>query len=128
MNKNETRVLIMEDDEMLREIYTVKLEMEGFLVESAANGAEGLERASKQEPDLILLDMIMPRMTGLEFLEAYDLAGKHPTVKTVVLSNKSSIQDINAAKSLGALDYLVKAQHTPDQIVERLRTYLDSKA
>jgi DNA-binding response OmpR family regulator len=124
MNSQKPRVLIVEDDDMLREIYAVKLEMEGFLVETARDGAEGLEKATRREPTVILLDMIMPRMTGLEFLEAYELAIKHPTVKTIVMSNKSSPQDITAAKSLGVIEYLIKAQHTPEDIVGRLWAHL----
>jgi DNA-binding response OmpR family regulator len=119
------RVLIVEDDELLREIYATKLEMEGFQVETAKDGLEGLEKASRAKPDIILLDMIMPRMTGLEFLQAFRPASNHPRIATVIMSNKSTVAEINRAKELGALDYLIKSQHTPDQIVERIHTYIN---
>jgi DNA-binding response OmpR family regulator len=119
-------ILVIEDDEMLREIYAVKLQMEGFVVDTAQDGAEGLAKATANEPDIILLDMIMPRMTGLEFLAAYQLSSNHPGVKAIVLSNKSSVHDVNEAKSLGVSDYLIKARHTPDDIVARLWTVLAS--
>ncbi len=118
-------VLLIEDDELLREIYATKLEMEGFAVDTAVDGMEGLEKATRREPDVILVDMIMPRMTGLEFLRAYQLQQQHPRVKAVVISNKSTSRDITQAKSMGVLDYLIKSQHTPQDIVARIRDFLD---
>jgi CheY-like chemotaxis protein len=120
-------VLIIEDDELLREIYATKLTMEGFAVDTANDGLEGLEKATQKEPDIILLDMLMPRMTGLEFLEAYRLPAKHPNVKAVVMSNKSTPREINQAKTMGVLDYLIKSQHTPQDIAARVRSYLDEE-
>jgi CheY-like chemotaxis protein len=98
--------------------------MEGFHVETATDGMEGLEKARTAKPDIILLDMIMPRMTGLEFLAAYQAPGSRPIVKTVVMSNKSSTREINQAKALGVLDYLIKSQLTPQEIVTRIHGYL----
>ncbi len=118
-------VLIIEDDELLREIYATKLDLEGFAVTTARDGMEGLELATANEPNVILLDMIMPRMTGLEFLRAYRPSVLHPRVATVVMSNKSSVREINQAKALGVLDYLIKSQHTPDNIVDRIRALLE---
>jgi two-component system, OmpR family, alkaline phosphatase synthesis response regulator PhoP len=121
------KILIIEDDELLREIYATKLELEGFEVETAYDGVDGLEKAILEEPNMILLDMIMPRMTGLEFLRVYRPSQLHPRVATVVMSNKSSNQEINLAKELGVIEYLIKSQHTPDDIVARVRNHL-SKA
>jgi CheY-like chemotaxis protein len=119
-----TTVLIVEDDELLREVYATKLQMEGFSVDTAVDGFDALEKVKAKEPDVILLDMIMPRMTGLEFLKAYSLRANHPNVKTVVMSNKSSPHEINQAKTMGVVDYLIKSQHTPQDIVRRIRSYL----
>jgi DNA-binding response OmpR family regulator len=124
MTKN--TVLIIEDDELLREVYATKLEMEGFVVDTAIDGAEGLKKANASEPDVILLDMLMPQMNGLEFLRAYRLAAKHPNVTALVISNKSSTKEINEAKAMGARDYLIKSQHTPAEIVEHIRSHLDN--
>jgi CheY-like chemotaxis protein len=115
-------ILIVEDDELLREIYATKLEMEGFNVTTASDGVEGLEKATSGGPDIILLDMIMPRMTGLEFLMAYQ--SRSPRAKCVIMSNKSSTKEINQAKALGVLDYLIKSQLTPQEIVTRVHEYL----
>jgi DNA-binding response OmpR family regulator len=117
-------ILVIEDDELLREIYATKLELEGFDVATAVDGLDGLEQATSREPHMILLDMVMPRMTGLEFLRAYQPQMLHPRVVTLVMSNKSTAHDINQAKALGVLDYLIKSQHTPDDIVTRIRKHL----
>src|SRR5215469_2184845 len=114
-------VLIIEDDELLREVYATKLEMEGFDVQTASDGAEGLHKATTSEPDVILLDMLMPQMNGLEFLRAYRLQSQHPNVTALVISNKSSTKEINEAKTMGARDYLIKSHHTPAEIVDRIR-------
>ncbi|MDB5178276.1 MAG: DNA-binding response regulator VicR [Patescibacteria group bacterium] len=122
--------LIIEDDDLLREIYATKLEMEGFTVITARDGREGLEKAAAYDPpDIILLDMVMPHMNGLEFLETYQPKNFHPPIAILVMSNKSSIHEVTRAKALGALEYLIKAQHTPDDIMARIRSHLpDEKA
>jgi CheY-like chemotaxis protein len=117
-------VLIIEDDELLREVYAAKFAMEGFIVDTAQDGREGLQKATASRPDLILLDMAMPLMNGLEFLETYRPATRQPQVATVIISNKSTASEINRAKALGVRDYLIKAQHTPDQLVAKIRRYL----
>jgi DNA-binding response OmpR family regulator len=117
-------ILIIEDDELLREIYATKFQLEGFDVATAIDGLDGLEQATNREPHIILLDMIMPRMTGLEFLRAYQPQLLHRQVATIVMSNKSTTHDIDQAKALGVLDYLIKSQHTPDDIVTRIRQHL----
>jgi two-component system, chemotaxis family, sensor histidine kinase and response regulator PixL len=119
-----TSILVIEDDELLREIYATKLTMEGFQVDTALDGLDGLDKATRSEPDIILLDMIMPRMTGLEFLAAYRQPSQHPRVKTVIISNKSSTKEMNQARALGVRDYLIKSQLTPQDIVTRVRGYL----
>jgi len=118
-----TKVLIIEDDELLREIYATKLSLEGFTVDTAVDGAEGLEKALHQGPDVILLDMLMPNMNGLEFLKAYRIQNTHPRTKTLVISNKSSVSEINQAKAMGVVEYLIKSQHTPAEIANRIRAH-----
>lgn len=118
------KLLVIEDDELLREIYATKFEMEGFTVYTAVDGLDGLEQARINQPQVILLDMIMPRMTGLEFLRKFQPLAIKPPVTTIVISNKSSIKDINEAKALGARDYLIKSRFTPDDIAGHIRTHL----
>jgi two-component system, OmpR family, alkaline phosphatase synthesis response regulator PhoP len=125
MTKPAIRVLVIEDDELLREIYATKLKMEGFQVYTATNGLEGLGKAREINPRIILVDMLMPKMTGLEFLQAVKSQAVSRTATMVVISNKSSPHDINQAKTMGARDYLIKSQFTPHDIVAKVHQYLD---
>lgn len=118
------RILIVEDDEILREIYSTKFSMEGFTVYAAGDGQEALEQAKQQQPSLILLDMLMPRVSGLEFLRLFKDSPESTRAKVLVASNKSSAEMIAQAMSLGACDYLIKSKLTPDEIVARAREHL----
>lgn len=117
-------VLIIEDDALLREIYAAKLELEGFTVDTAADGLTGLEKALANAPDIILLDMLMPHMNGIDFLRAYRPIATRPDVPTVIMSNKSSISDINLTRLLGVREYLIKSELTPDDVVAKVRHHL----
>lgn len=118
------RILIVEDDDVLREVYTMKFDLEGFEVTSAADGQEALEQAKAHRPHLILLDMLMPRVSGIEFLKLFQGTPESDKVKVLVASNKSSSDIIEQAMSLGACEYLVKSKLTPDEIVARAREHL----
>jgi two-component system alkaline phosphatase synthesis response regulator PhoP len=118
------RILIVEDDDILREIYSTKFSMEHFEVYAAADGQEALEQAKAHQPSLILLDMLMPRVSGLEFLRIYHDSAETGKAKVLVASNKSSEDMIAQAMALGACDYLIKSRLTPDEIVERAREHL----
>jgi CheY-like chemotaxis protein len=118
-------ILVIEDDELLREIYATKFSLEGFDVDTATDGLAGLEKATHHQPHVILLDMIMPRMTGLEFLRTYQPTRLTPQITTIIMSNRSSTQEIAQAKALGVADYLIKSRYTPDDIVSRVRSYLE---
>ena len=118
------KILVVEDDDTLREVYSLKLSMEGFVVATAGDGREALELASKAQPDLIILDMMMPRMDGIEFLRAYARVVS-VKAKVLVASNKTISAEIDLAKRLGASDYLVKSQNTPDELVAQVRKHLE---
>ena len=119
-----SKVLVVEDDEMLRKVYTHILEKENFEVASAATGKDALEQADSFQPDLIILDILMPEMDGLEFLRQYDVRNKHPEVKVIVFSNLASTQRINEAVELGAVNYKTKALFSPKEMIELIRTTL----
>lgn len=118
------RILVVEDDETLREVYALKLSMEGFEVDTAADGVDGLAHAEQSPPDLIILDMMMPRMDGIEFLRLYATKAGSGGAKVLVASNKTISQEIDEARQLGASDYLVKSQITPDELVAQVRKHL----
>jgi CheY-like chemotaxis protein len=96
-----TRILIVEDYASLQFLYRSALEAEKYEVRVAQDGDEALIMANKQEPDLILLDLLMPNQGGLEFLRAYNIKN-HPKVKIVVFSNMASPELYDEAKQLGA--------------------------
>jgi DNA-binding response OmpR family regulator len=120
------RILIIEDDPFLGRAYTNVLNKEGFEVDIATDGQLGLDKATASEPDLIILDMLMPNMTGIEFLEKYDIKGSHPNVKVIVFSNMTIQEQVNRAIELGAANYKTKAFFSPKEMVALIRETLQA--
>ena len=111
------KILVVEDNENIRSLYEMKLQFSGFEVEVAKDGKDGLKKAKKFKPDLILLDLLMPEMNGdrmLEKLRSEDW-GEH--VKVVVLTNVSRAEATINLRNLGVHSYLVKANYTPSQVL-----------
>lgn len=119
-------VLVVEDTELLRRIYTDKLTQEGYVVRQAADGLEALNEARSQHLDLILLDLIMPRMSGLEALEALKKDPRTKDIPVIVLSNLGQDADVQRGLSLGAVDYLIKNSAKPADVSAKIRVTLDS--
>jgi DNA-binding response OmpR family regulator len=109
-------IVIIEDDTVLNQAYKLILEKAGHQVRTAHNGAEGLDIVDKSEPDIILLDLLMPTMGGLEFLKEYDLKQKHPKVKVIILSNIGDESEAEKGIQLGAYKYIVKAHASPNDL------------
>lgn len=118
-----SRILIVEDDQFLRKAYNNVLNKENFEVKVAENGTIALEVAASWKPDLIMLDMLMPGIDGVEFLKRYDAKSK-PDVKIIVFSNMSIPEKVNEALQLGAIDYKTKANFTPKEMVNLIRQTL----
>lgn len=117
-------VLIVEDDKFLSKIFQTKLSKEGFNIALAGNGKQALELAKKQKPALILLDLIMPVMSGFETLEALKADAELNDVPVIVLSNLGQESDIQKAKELGAVDFMIKANVAIQEVVKIIRTHL----
>lgn len=114
-------VLVIDDDPAIRDAYKIGFEANGYSVEVATDGKNGLEVAKKHEPDFILVDMIMPFMGGVEFLKAYQPL-KHPNTKIVVSTNSQVPADTeNTVMELGAVRYIRKSAYTPGTLVELLK-------
>ncbi len=109
-------ILVVEDNERINQAYKIILEKEGHKVTVAFNGEEGLEKVAKTTPDIILLDIDMPRMNGIEFLRNYDVLKKHQEVKVVILSNLDKDKQVEEALRLGAYKYILKARASPRQL------------
>ena len=110
------RILVVEDYENLQIIYKTALVSAGYEVDLSSDGLEALEVVKKRVPDLILLDLLLPHMGGLEFLRAFDMA-KHPHTAVVAFSNLYSPNLLEEAKTLGVKYYLTKSNFTPEEMV-----------
>lgn len=110
-------ILIIEDEPLLAEAYAFLFRHSGHKVVCAGDGEEGLVKSAKSEPDLIVLDMMMPKLDGLGFLRQYE-AKKHPKVKIILLSNMQSLEYETQAYTLGVMDYKIKASISPPELSE----------
>lgn len=114
-------VLVVEDDKALNDAYRLILEQEKYTVLSVFNGHEALEVLGSKKVDIILLDISMPKMDGIEFLEHFD----NPTdIKICVFSNRDSESDINRVYELGAHRYILKAWASPRELVKLVKDTL----
>ncbi len=120
-------ILIVEDERNLNEAYQMILRHAGHVVHAAYDGTEALEITKKLEPDLILLDLRMPKMGGVEFLKRYDLKGDHPKVKVVIFSNLDTQKEIDEAYTLGAHKYMLKAWASPKELTQLVDNLLKKK-
>lgn len=114
-----TKVLIVEDNETLNEAYKLILEKDGHEVITAFNGEEGLARLKDFKPNLILLDMLMPKMDGLDFLRNFD-STKFPGTTIIILSNLNEDEQVEEARKLGAHRYILKANTSPRELAARV--------
>ena len=121
------RVLLVEDDEIIREIYTLKFALEGYPVASAENGEVGLRMINEFEPEIVLLDMMMPVMGGLDFMKRLKASGKKMP-EIIVFSNISAPKQVDAVMRLGAKAYWTKSDYTPDRCVVALAEFWQSGA
>jgi len=121
------KILVVEDEKMLSEMYFDKFSESGFKVFTAVEAAEGIEIAKKEKPDLIVLDILLPRENGIAFLRVLRKETKISSIPVVVLSNFDSPEIKKEAFGLGVLDYLIKTNYTPSKTVEKIRSYIDDK-
>ena len=120
----EKTILVVEDDISLRSALVDKLSHEGFLVLEASNGEEGLAQVQTQKPDLILLDIVMPRMDGVAMLKALRATPEGKDTKVIVLTNLGENDKVAEAVELGAYDYLVKSDWKIKDVIAKVRGVL----
>ena len=118
------KILIVEDEEILIKVLKEKFIKEKFTVELVSDGESVLASAKNFKPDVILLDIILPKKNGLEVLEELKGDPESQNIPVIMLSNLGEDEKIKKAISLGAVDYLVKTQHPINEIVEKVQNYL----
>lgn len=128
MDKNDTdkpkRILFVEDDDALAGVYLVRLQAEGFDVKRVSNGQEALAATITFKPNLILLDIMMPKVSGFDVLDILRNSPEGGSIKIVVLTALSQESDKKRAQELGADDYLVKSQVVITDVIARIKHHL----
>lgn len=124
MTDGKKKVLLVEDDKMILDMYTLKFTQEGYEVTQAENGKDGLELAKKINPDIVLLDIILPQMDGFTVLKSLKADPKLKDIPVVLLTNLGQDGDVKKGIELGAVDYLIKANFTPSQVVDKVKSVL----
>jgi DNA-binding response OmpR family regulator len=121
------KIFVVEDDQDLNFAYKVILNKEGHEVESAFNGDEAIKKLLKFEPDLILLDLLMPVKSGVEFLRDYDVVRNHPSVKVLIFTNLEHASEIHEAFRLGADQCVIKAWTAPQGLITVVNDILNQR-
>jgi DNA-binding response OmpR family regulator len=124
---NKIKILVVEDEEILLTALSEELKQEGFDVAGAKDGVEGVEKASSEKPDMILMDLVMPRLDGIGALKQIKENPETKDIPVVILTNLSDYDKISDALSLGAMDYLVKANYRLEELVNKIKTVLERK-
>lgn len=122
------KILLVEDDQGLASVYVTRLQAEGFEVKHVPNGEDALSNAVEFKPDLILLDVMMPKISGFDVLDILRNTPETSNVKIIMLTALSQESDMEKAKSLGVDDYLVKSQVVIADVVERIKYHLGAPA
>lgn len=122
--KPKAKILLVEDDDTLAEIYRQRLQLEGFNTRRSKDGEEALKDAIEFNPDLILLDVMMPRMNGFDVLDILRNTEQTKNMRIIMLTALSQPKDAERAKELGADDFLVKSQVVISDVVDRIKHHL----
>ncbi len=115
------KILIIEDEELIVDLLQKKLTMEGYIVSVARNGEEGLKLMREQKPDLILLDIIMPKKGGFEVMEEMQKDKELKKISVIVISNSGQPVELDRAQKLGARDWLIKTEFNPQEVTEKVK-------
>ena len=128
MDTRKRKILLVEDDTALASVYRSRLELEGFDVCEANNGEDALSLAVSEHPDLILLDVMMPKISGFDVLDILRNTPETTNIRVIMLTALSQPKDKERAEQLGVDDYLVKSQVVTGDVVERVRYHLGMAA
>ncbi len=126
-NTSKQKILLVEDDTFLSSMYGQKFQLEGFDVQLAEDGEKALEKITAWQPDLILLDMMIPKISGAEILKKIKADEALKKIPVIVLTNLDQRAQIQECVNLGAADYLIKAHYMPSQVVDKVKETLSGK-
>lgn len=118
------RILVVEDDPLMLRMYQKALSFDGYEVETAGDGQEGLDKARETKPTLILLDIMMPKMDGLQVLDKLKAQDDTKSIPVIMLTNLAGSHDAEAALTKGAVKYIIKSEHDPKQVVDMIKEIL----
>lgn len=118
------KILVIEDDPFLSEIYITKLAKSGFAAEAALDGKAGVIRAKATKPDLILLDIVLPKIDGFEVLMEIKKDANLKMIPVILLTNLSQKEEVEKGMGLGASAYIIKANFTPTAVVDKIKEIL----
>ena len=116
------KILIIEDDYFLSSLMKARLEKEGFAVGQAFDGEEALQLLKQEIPALVILDLIMPKVTGFEVLQMISITPQLDKIPVVIVSNLAQDSDIEKARQLGAREYFIKVKISIDDLIEKIKT------
>jgi len=122
--ENKTKILIVEDDSFLLNMYADKFRGEDFEVFIADDGAKGVKLTKEKIPDIVLLDIMLPKMNGFEVLEKIKIDSKTKNIPVILLTNLSQKEEVKKGLDLGAKDFLIKAHFMPNEVVEKVKEVL----
>ncbi len=124
---NEKKILVVEDDDVLRDVLMEKLKTAGYEAIGAEDGEVAIQKIKENKPDMILLDILMPKKDGMEVLEEMHVDEEMKNIPVIVISNSGQPVEIERAKSLGAKDFLVKAIFDPSEVLAKVENILNEK-
>lgn len=125
MPKEKIKILLVEDDSFLLGMYATKFELDGFKVIMAEDGEKAIRVALKELPDIILLDIVLPKLSGFEVLKQLKQDPSSAKIPVILLTNLSQRSEIEQGLKMGAEDYLIKAHFMPSEVVEKIKKVLN---
>ncbi len=123
-DSKKNKILIIDDDPFILEMYVLKFKEQGFEVDIAKDGKEGVKKMREDNPDIVLLDVVMPAMDGFDVLQELKKDRPPHPMKIILLTNLGQKEDVERGMRLGADDYIIKAHFTPSEVVEKVNGLL----
>ncbi|MDP3769826.1 MAG: response regulator [Candidatus Sungbacteria bacterium] len=123
-NTKEVKILVIDDDPFILDMYVLKFKDQGFQIDTATDGKAGLEKIKSFKPDIVLLDVVMPKMDGFDVIKKLKEENEPRTFKILFLTNFGQKEDVERGMQLGADGYIIKAHFTPSEVVVKVKEVL----